>query len=93
MIVQVIALDQNIMKTQQLVTPIIFFLISQFDISNGDQGTACQKYKDDPCSDIICANENWISTSFDVHDKLNISKRGMESIPCLFSNLNACLLY
>lgn len=81
------------MMPQQLVTLIILFLVSQLDISNGAQEKACQKYKDDPCSDIICAYENWVSTTFNVHDKLNISKRVMESIPCLFSNLNDCLLY
>lgn len=71
------------MKPQQLVTLITIFLVSQLDISNGAQETACQEYKDDPCSDIICAYENWITTTFDVHDKLNISKHVMKSMPCL----------
>ncbi|CDH58297.1 predicted protein [Lichtheimia corymbifera JMRC:FSU:9682] len=61
------------MKPQQLLTPIIFLVISG-QLHVGGAESACQTYKDDPCADIICTYETWVKTSFDVNDKLNLSK-------------------
>ncbi|KAJ8653375.1 hypothetical protein O0I10_010921 [Lichtheimia ornata] len=62
------------MKPQHLVTPVILLVIGSQLHVGGAAESACQKYKDDPCADIICAYETWVKTSFNVNDKLKLSK-------------------